>query len=114
MTNSLYKLTQAEDAAWREYLSEYGAWSDEEIAEMTPDESTALFVQFVSGDYRELESSAHDAGHGIDSLTAATLAQTRMLFRHYPIITALSLRGEVRKHVEKHGVKNKFQTPTTN
>jgi replicative DNA helicase len=36
---------------------------------------------------------------------AATLAQTKMLFRDYPIMTALSLRVEVRKHVQKYGVK---------
>jgi hypothetical protein len=64
-----FQLTQAEDIAWREYLPEYGAWSDEEIAEMTPDESTALFVQFVSGDYKGLEALADNAGYDIDSLT---------------------------------------------
>ena len=66
---NVFRLTPEQDAAWREYLPEYGAWGDEEIAEMSPEESTALFVQFVSGDYRELESLAHDAGYDIDSLT---------------------------------------------
>lgn len=65
----VFKLTAEQDVAWREHLPEYGAWGEEEIAAMTAEESTGLFVQFVSGDYRELESLADDAGYDIDSLT---------------------------------------------
>lgn len=64
-----FKLTPEQDEAWREYLPEYGAWDDEEIADWDLDESTALFVQFVSGDYRELEHLASEAGYGVDNLT---------------------------------------------
>ena len=62
----VFKLTPEQDAAWREYLPEYGAWSDEEISEMTADESTALFVRFVSGDYLQLELLEYDAGYDVD------------------------------------------------
>lgn len=65
----VFKLSPEEDVAWRDHLPEYGAWNEEEIAAMTPEESTGLFIQFVSGDYRELESLADDAGYDIDSLT---------------------------------------------
>lgn len=74
---NVFQLTPEQDAAWREYLPEYGAWSDEEIAEMTLEESTALLVQFVSGDYRELESAAHDAGYDVDSLTDSQYEELR-------------------------------------
>jgi hypothetical protein len=64
-----FKLAPEQDEAWREYVPEYGAWDDEEIAAWDLDESTALFVQFVSGDYRELENLASGAGYDVDNLT---------------------------------------------
>ena len=65
----VFKLTAEQDVAWRDHLPEYGAWNEEEIAAMTAEESTGLFIQFVSGDYRELSTLANDAGYDIDSLT---------------------------------------------
>lgn len=39
--------------ALRDYVKDFGAWSDEEIAAWSDTECNALFIQLVSGDIRE-------------------------------------------------------------
>lgn len=39
--------------ALREYVKDFGAWDDEEIAAWSDAECNALFIQLVSGDIRE-------------------------------------------------------------
>jgi hypothetical protein len=39
--------------AFRGYIQEFGAWSEEEITDWTVTECSALFYQLVSGDIRE-------------------------------------------------------------
>ncbi len=48
---------------------------------------------------------ASQAAYSKINQAAAALAQTKLLFRDYPIMTALSLRVEVRRHVQKYGAK---------
>jgi hypothetical protein len=38
---------------FKEYIGAFGAWSDDEIDAMLPDELNALFLQLVAGDLRE-------------------------------------------------------------
>jgi hypothetical protein len=40
----------------RDWIREFGAWDDEEIAAMTDEETNALLLQFIAGDYQELQS----------------------------------------------------------
>lgn len=42
--------------AMRDYARETGGWTREEISEWSDEEINALFIQFVSGDMREIES----------------------------------------------------------
>jgi hypothetical protein len=51
----------------RSWLSEWGAWDDEEIAEMSDSETRALLLQFIAGDIREME--------GFDDLAEYRAAQ---------------------------------------
>lgn len=46
--------------AWRDDVRGFGAWEDEEIAAWSDEECNALFLQFVSGDIREMESLCGD------------------------------------------------------
>ena len=39
--------------ALRDYMKDFGAWTEEEIAAWTAEECNALFIQLVSGDMRE-------------------------------------------------------------
>lgn len=39
----------------RDWIREFGAWDDEEIAAMTDDDTNALLLQFVAGDIREMK-----------------------------------------------------------
>ena len=47
--------------AMRDYFSDFGAWSREEIAAWDATECNALFIQMVSGDIREAGAEAYDA-----------------------------------------------------
>lgn len=40
----------------RDWIREFGAWDDEEIAAMSDEETNALLLQFVAGDIREMEA----------------------------------------------------------
>jgi hypothetical protein len=40
----------------RDWLAEFGAWSEEELAEMSDQEINALLIQFIAGDVREIEA----------------------------------------------------------
>jgi len=42
-----------EKDAFRNFISGFGAWSDEEIASWDDDELNALCIQFIAGDMRE-------------------------------------------------------------
>jgi hypothetical protein len=41
----------------REYLAEFGAWSEQELADMSPTEVNALALQFIAGDIREMSEN---------------------------------------------------------
>jgi hypothetical protein len=41
--------------AFRKYVREFGAWSDDEITAWSDKELNALFIQFVSGSMRDQE-----------------------------------------------------------
>jgi len=45
--------TDEKREAFCEYVSGFGAWTDDEIAAWTDCEVNALFIQFISGDMRE-------------------------------------------------------------
>ena len=45
--------TEYKRQAFRDYVKEFGAWHDEEIATWNDTELTALLIQFISGDIRE-------------------------------------------------------------
>ena len=49
--------------AFRDYVAQFGAWTNDEIAAWSPTECNALFIQFVSGDLQEagLECLTEDA-----------------------------------------------------
>jgi hypothetical protein len=48
-------LTTAEQLdALRAWANDSGAWDDDEIAAWSPEECTAMFIQLVSGDMREM------------------------------------------------------------
>ena len=40
----------------REWFAEFGAWSREELSEMSDQEINALLIQFIAGDVREIEA----------------------------------------------------------
>lgn len=46
--------TPEKQEAFKEYIKGYGAWSEEEVATWSDAELNALFIQFVSGDLREM------------------------------------------------------------
>jgi len=50
--------------AFRDFAKGFGAWDRDEIAAWSPEECNALFIQFVSGDLRELESLCPGDGPG--------------------------------------------------
>lgn len=52
--------------AWRDDMKGFGAWDDEEIDGWSATECNALFIQFVSGDIREIESTCADDNGEID------------------------------------------------
>lgn len=52
--------TEEKRDAWRDDLRGFGAWEDEEIAAWSEDELTALLIQFISGDIREMEDLCGD------------------------------------------------------
>lgn len=66
LNQRLLKLNKDEVAAFKEYAADFGAWEDDEIAEWTNNEATALFVQLVSGDCRELSRNLLDHGATIE------------------------------------------------
>lgn len=39
----------------RDWIRDFGAWDDEEIAEMGDEETNALLLQFIAGDIQEME-----------------------------------------------------------
>lgn len=45
--------TEEQLEALRDYVKEFGAWSEEQIAAWSDDECNALFIQLISGDMRE-------------------------------------------------------------
>jgi hypothetical protein len=46
---------QFDREAFDAYFSGFGAWDDDELAAHTDEESAALMLQFIAGDYRECE-----------------------------------------------------------
>ena len=48
-------VTDDQQADLREWISEFGAWSDEDIEAMSDQETNALLLQFVAGDIREMK-----------------------------------------------------------
>ena len=48
-----FKLSSEEKQACRDYFRTFGAWSKEELTEMSDQEITALFLQHVSLEYKE-------------------------------------------------------------
>lgn len=48
--------TEDELAALRDYAKRFGAWSEDEVAAWSDAECNALFIQFISGDMREIEA----------------------------------------------------------
>ena len=52
-TSSPLLTTPDQLEALREYVKDFGAWSDEEIAAWSDAECNALFIQLISGDLRE-------------------------------------------------------------
>jgi len=59
-TNKPLLTTRKQIKALRDYVKDFGAWSDEEIAAWSDTECNALFIQLVSGDMREAESLCMD------------------------------------------------------
>ena len=59
-----YPLLDTDDKreAFRDFIREFGAWDNTEIAAWTDQELTALLIQFISGDMREanLDPAAPD------------------------------------------------------
>lgn len=45
--------TEEKKEAFREWIADFGAWSEEDIAEMDDINLNALFLQFIAGDVRE-------------------------------------------------------------
>lgn len=62
-------------AALREWLGDFGAWDDEEIAKWPPRDCWAVFVQMIAGDLRE---------HGVNKVDLSMV----------PTLQALIERGE--------------------
>ena len=44
----------------RDWIREFGAWTSEEIANMSDQETNALLLQFIAGDIREMEDHFPD------------------------------------------------------
>ena len=61
-----FALTKDQIEPVKNYIREFGAWDDDEIDSWDAEETTALFVQFVSGDYRNLENEFEQLGYDID------------------------------------------------
>jgi hypothetical protein len=61
--------------ALRDFMKGFGAWDDEEIAGWSEAECNALFIQYISGDMRELEALAMDDNGEIDWKRAEELSQ---------------------------------------
>ncbi len=55
----------------------YGAWSREELSDMSDVELNALLVQFVSGDYQEY-TAAEEAGNFLECLFYRSVHSTRV------------------------------------
>lgn len=66
--------TPKQIAALRDYVGDFGAWSEEEIAAWSDTECNALFIQLISGDLRELESLCMGEGGEIDWKRAGELS----------------------------------------
>ena len=52
--------------AAREFFESFGAWSADELKEMTDQEVNALALQFIAGDLREIEDLCADENGDID------------------------------------------------
>lgn len=52
--------TPEEFEAFRGYVGEFGAWTEEEISAWDENECQALFLQFISGDVRECPAILED------------------------------------------------------
>lgn len=55
-------VTPEQQEELREYILEFGAWSEEEVERMSDQETCALLLQFIAGDIR---SMAEDAEEGM-------------------------------------------------
>lgn len=64
-TSPLLK-TEEELQALRDYVKDFGAWEEEEIAAWSPAEVNGLFIQLISGDMREIESLCTNDDGSID------------------------------------------------
>jgi len=58
--------TRKQIEAGRKFFAEFGAWDDKEVAGWSAAEINALFIQYISGDIRELESLCIDDDGEID------------------------------------------------
>jgi hypothetical protein len=58
--------TSEQIAEAKEWLGEFGAWDDDEIASWSHDDVNALVIQYISGNWREIESLCSDDDGGID------------------------------------------------
>lgn len=61
--------------AMRDYARESGGWTADEIAEWTDTEVNALFIQFVSGDMRQIEDLCSNDEGDIDWTKYQELAE---------------------------------------
>lgn len=70
-----FTLTPEEDETWKDHLPKYGAWDKKEIEEMGEAGRNALFIQFVSGDFRTLQGLCEEEGFNIHTLTGDQFAK---------------------------------------
>lgn len=52
--------TEEKREEWRDDVRGFGAWEEEEIAAWSDEELNALFIQFISGDIREMRALCAD------------------------------------------------------
>lgn len=63
-TNSPLLTTPEQIEALRDYMRNMGAWDDDEIAAWDDAECNALFIQYISGNLREIEGLCTDDDTG--------------------------------------------------
>lgn len=68
-------VTDEQIAALRDYIKDFGAWTESKIATWSKQECNALFIQLISGDLREIENLCQDDRGKIDWHKAQELAE---------------------------------------